>query len=309
MKSFFRQWAVTLIALTLLIIIPTLVAIYEQSLSVFYKFWWAFPLVIGILVIEKLLEGKKGRQFLVKQLNIPLHYTEISLYLMSISFLLLFAFNTGLWKELTLVFDASAEARNGRKLILWIFFAFIGAIYSIFHILSTDKKDKFAQYYMEAFGVVITLGSSISAGIYILGSRPWYLGIPAILTLLHAVLILSLHKQKKLSVSQKNARWGEVIIGSTAVLLIFLFSNYILQAHWSITFSSCVFYALFLNENTKRLFPSFHKRWSYSGWDTPDIFQKQIHLGKKINVLLVAITVLAFILFHKILSVFANNFF
>jgi len=202
----------------------------------------------------------KIRETLIRMGIIP-KYTEVVLFLMSLTFLLLFI-NNPLFKEEFLDFFFSGSD-------VWLSIGGIAILYgiylSIYHAFSEKKITKRTKFVMLFFAVVVSALVGLKAGFYILEQpgQGFFIIFP-ILNIASALLLLILFRVDVItisSISDRQAKRSEIILGSIAVLFILLVSQFILKNYWAITFSMCVAYATDVNEiiNNKFLLSQFRK--------------------------------------------------
>lgn len=198
----------------------------------------------------------KIRETLIRMGIIP-KYTEIVLFLMSLTFLLLFI-NNSLFKEEFLDFFFS---ESDEVLLIGGIIILYGIYLSIYHAFLEKKITKKSKSVMLFFAVFVSGLVGLKAGLYILEQpgQGLFIIFP-ILNIVSAGLLLFLYRVDIItisSISDKQARRSELILGSIAVLLIFLVSQYVLKNYWAITFSICVAYATDINEfiNNKFFLP------------------------------------------------------
>ena len=111
-----------------------------------------------------------------------------------------------------------------------------------------------------AFRGLTNAGSGIIAGLVCLTSsriQDWLLVFP-IWNIINSALLLLMLRSRFLT---KNASatatrlFKEVIIGLIAVLVIFIFCNYVFKLHWAITFSICIIYTTSFDKALQSVFP------------------------------------------------------
>jgi len=128
------------------------------------------------------------------------------------------------------------------------------SIYHAFSGKSMTKEEKESILFFTIF--TVSLIGFIAAEYIIKESKGVWIIFP-ILNFLHAFILLSLYRVKLItteSILDKQAKQGEIILGSLFVFIIFFISNYILKNHWSITFSICTSYATIFNEMLSKIF-------------------------------------------------------
>lgn len=212
---------------------------------------------------------EKIRNFLIKIGIIPV-YTEITLFLMVVSFVLIIVANL---EEIESLFSPLLE--NTESLWGWLPVSILflaGVFFSIYHAFSKRQKTIFEKALILFSVILINLVIGVSL-LITLGRN-----IPALMNITVVALILifafdrkrielikgiPLFKIEKTEINQefvervisdKQTKRYEIIVGLIAVFIIFFISQYIFKNYWAVTFSICVFYASVLNEVICRIF-------------------------------------------------------
>lgn len=200
-------------------------------------------------------KDKKILKFLIKIGVVPI-YTEVSLFLIALSFILV---SLGNFHQLQTFLS---EGDN----IIFLALMFYGIIFSIYHAFSMKEKTDFQKFQMLLFAATM---NAVSAGLALEFSLSnniniFYIIFP-ILNFSNALFLfifigwgskipsLSLDLSLELVLS-KQAKIYEIIIGSLFILTIFLISQYTFENYWAITLSMCLSYAGMFNEIICRLF-------------------------------------------------------
>jgi len=173
-------------------------------------------------------------------------YTEVGLFLMSLTFLLLLASSPLFRKEMyDLIFGEESDGGPAFFLIL------AGMFLSTYHVFTKRLITKGEKRTMVAFAVLLDAIIGVESGFYVLRQAKGVWIIFPILNIANAVLLVILLRAKIIkedSLLDKQAKRTEVILGTIFTLLIFFISHYIFKNYWAITFSICTSYALNLSE-------------------------------------------------------------
>lgn len=204
---------------------------------------------------KKLSVFKKSLEpFFVKFL-IP-KYSEVSLFLMSLVFALLFLTNQSM-RETISTFRHLKNGYDFEANTLVILF-FLGLILSIYHAFSNRKKSSFEKHCMIIFAIVVNFYAAISAGFYLYsGGTQGYLFVFPLWNIISALFLMVLFDAKVVgikSISDENSNLQEIIFSSLVIVIIFLISQYAFRAYWAITFSVAVSYASLGNDFFKKYF-------------------------------------------------------
>jgi len=178
-------------------------------------------------------------------------FTEVALFLMSLTFLLLF-FSNNLFAEEILNFlldDFDLE------MIGVVLFFIIGLGMSVYHSFSNKKVTRASKNFMLFFAVMINFMIGLAAGLYVLKVAKGFLVILPIINIINAFLLLTLMRVGKIttmSISDRQAKLREIIVGLIMVIIIFVLSQYFFHNYWATTFSLCVVYATNINDFVSR---------------------------------------------------------
>ena len=181
-------------------------------------------------------------------------YDELSLYLMSLSFLLTFLANGRLR---TMVFTAFADNFDPRYFPLYIvlFLFLAGLAFSIYHVFSSRKKTPEEKEAMLYFAVIINGLAGILAGARMFEDSPGILLLFPVWNILNSLVLLGMYWLRMVNeetISDDNTPLVDVLAGSVAVLALYGLCRW-LDLYWAYTFSICVAYATSLSSAFHRL--------------------------------------------------------
>lgn len=183
-------------------------------------------------------------------------YNEISLFLMSIAFVLLFFTNADLRIE---SHEFLFENFDPRSYIALAFFV-IGILYSLFHVFTTLQKTDWEKTTMLFFAVMVNGLSGIAAGAKMLEDSHGLLVIFPIWNIINGLLLLIMFRFgiiNENSIVDDNATPLQVLLGFIVVGVIFVICQFVYKMYWAFTFSICVAYASNINETALKLFYEF----------------------------------------------------
>lgn len=193
------------------------------------------------MVDEILFPRDQEKTWLYRLGFIP-KYTEITLFLMGYTFLLLLTINPLFRREF---FEA-------KYLPHFILIGIVGIILSVYHVFSKRLMLNIEKYLILIYAISISFIVGCYSGIYALEHSQ---GIWVIFPALNIVSAFFLFFLFRTSVLDKQARKSEIILGIILVSIILFISHYILKNYWAITFSISTFYATNLNEIFNKIFP------------------------------------------------------
>ena len=198
------------------------------------------------------------KNILIKMGIIP-RYSEVSLFLMSLTFLLLFFTNSIIGKEIySFLIGHNNDPTDLIASIFFVIIIFLGAILSIYNGFVKRKKEDIEKYCMLFFAVIINSVIGIIAASYIIMHSEGYLIIFPILNIVESFLTLLIFRYTSAididAISDEDARTNEIKIGIIATIIIFILSQYVFKNFWAITFSICLAYVAFVNDILSSLF-------------------------------------------------------
>ena len=217
--------------------------------------------IFGIICPVRLLQDKI-RDFLFPTFN------NLSLFMIGLSFLLVFLFNESVRSGL---YKIMREPRKAHTIIVLLLFAAGGLVLSLLHVFTKRQKSKIEKYAMLCFAIVTNAVCGILASLHILGISPddprafsilhiWdvlnsedgpsvfyriFLILPVWNILNCVFLLLSLRAGliDERNISDEQAGRMEVLLGFIVTGCIFVLCQFLFKLYWAITFSICVIYA------------------------------------------------------------------
>ena len=180
-------------------------------------------------------------------------YTEVVLFLTSLTLLLLLLLNNAFRQEVVVFLFDSVKG------VIVLLFLLVGFLLSFYHAFSSKKMVQLEKDALLFFIIVINVLIGISAGIYVLEESQGSLIIFPVFNIATAALLWMSYKYNIVttkSISSVQAKREEIILGSIMVFIIFFLSQYVFENFWAITFSICVFYATSINNVINKMFLS-----------------------------------------------------
>jgi hypothetical protein len=175
-------------------------------------------------------------------------YDELTLFMTSVAFLLLF-FSTGALRSSLYKFWREADLRGKFWLPVAVLFFSAGIVLSFYHVFTERSKTEAEKFAMLFFALLANAAGGILAGSHILSNwndAPCILTLFPLWNIINGIVLLFLFRTGKIdtsSVSDENARWGEVIFGFVIILGIFMVCRFVFELYWALTFSICTVYA------------------------------------------------------------------
>jgi hypothetical protein len=176
-------------------------------------------------------------------------YTEDTLSFSAVAFFLLFFNNVS--------FRTDIMDLSDKNFIIFIALFLSGAVLSIFHAFSKRKKNYVEKVFMIIFIVFLNFAVGVSAGGYIFRQETinTFLLIFPLWNIISAFWLMFLLRHRFVwthSISDTNVIPRDFIIGAILVILIFIFSQYVFENYWAITFSMCLGYTELLHPLIKK---------------------------------------------------------
>jgi len=206
----------------------------------------------GLEPTERCTTGISGLRRTIRTLLTP-SYNEVSLFLMSITTLLVFIWNPGVrQRSLDLAFSAPGIFLAGVYVIMYG----CGLVLCVYHIFSSRQKGNVEKYLMLFFAVLTNGISGICAGAYVFRHSILWLAVLPIWNIISGVvLILMLWFEiiDRDCVNDQDATVAQAMIGFVMVLVVFLVCSSLLRLHWAITFSICIAYSTSFERAIRRI--------------------------------------------------------
>jgi hypothetical protein len=174
-------------------------------------------------------------------------YDELTIFMMTVALLLLFFFDESFRSK---VFWLIAESgRDAFRVAILILFFLAGGLLSIYHVFTERRKTKTEKFAMLVFAVMTNALCGFLASGHILdnwGDAPHILIVFPLWNGINCLLLLLLFRVgviNETSITDENARSGEVIFGFVIILGIFVVCRFVFELYWALTLSICAVYA------------------------------------------------------------------
>lgn len=173
-------------------------------------------------------------------------FSELSLFMMSVSFLLVFFFSETLLSGF-FEFLHSPGDRPRVAILLLLFTA--GLVLSLYHVFAEREKTITEKYAMLFFAVMANGICGIFASLYVIDksadAHPVFLVLPTWNMINCGVLLISFRMGELTdrNISDEKASRFEVLSGIVVIVGIFVVCRFVFKLYWAITFSICVIYS------------------------------------------------------------------
>jgi DNA-directed RNA polymerase subunit RPC12/RpoP len=191
-------------------------------------------------------------------------YDELTLFLMAAAFISLYFANSTMREQIYKGITAFDDLR-----VYFLVVVIMGGMgLSIFHIFTRRTKSDYEKRIMLIFAVLTNAISGIAAGVDVIRNTdsPNLLIVFPLWNIINGVLMLLLMRGGFINercIADRDATAGEVIFGLLAMLVIFIFCNYVFKLYWAITFSICIIYATSFDKALQSVFPGLAHREDY----------------------------------------------
>jgi DNA-directed RNA polymerase subunit RPC12/RpoP len=185
-------------------------------------------------------------------------YDKLSLFLMVVTLILLCATNIKMPDQMrNLIHSFTTDPKYRQSLIeILIFYA----PFLLLVLVIPRGKIDFKRWIMLGFAVLTNAGAGIISGLYVIKTSAvhnWLLVFPIWNVINGALMIflVSLRVIDEECISDRKATPTQIILGLTAVLVIFILCNYVFKLYWAITFSICIVYTTSFDRALRSVFP------------------------------------------------------
>lgn len=194
------------------------------------------------------------------ELFVP-RYDELSLFLMSTSFLLVFFLDPELQDIARKFLVTEFDPKLFPFYALFVLFL-SGVAFSLFHAFTNIRKTDAEKTAMLYFAVMVNGLSGFLAGAHLFQTAHGYIMVFPIWNVLNSLLLLLMYWVQLIdesAITDDNAAPREIVVSGTVVFAVFLLCQFLFRLHWTMTFSVCVCYATNVNAFLRRLFPTPHQ--------------------------------------------------
>ncbi|MHC4302444.1 MAG: hypothetical protein ACYS7Y_34730 [Planctomycetota bacterium] len=180
-------------------------------------------------------------------------YDDLTLFALSLAFLLLVLISAELRQDLARAFSAEL----GTHYVLLLLLAVLGMVCSFVNVFLQRKRYEFEKQAMLAFAVLVTAGTGIYAGYLMLDrSQGWLMVFPA-WNILDGGLLLLLARAGIVDtecITDEKATFKQVLITAIAVPILLTTCLFLFDLYWATTFSIATAYTMNLHKTLRYLF-------------------------------------------------------
>ncbi len=185
-------------------------------------------------------------------------YDKLSLFLMAVTFILLYATNIKMLGQTRDLIHRFATDPEYQRLFNTILIYLAGFLFLVL-IIPREKID-YKKWIMLGFAVLTNAGTGIIAGVYVIRNTAvinWLLVFPVwnIINSVLMLLMVSLRVIDEECISDREATLVQIVLGLIAVLVIFILCNYVFRLYWAITFSICIVYTTSFDRALQNVLP------------------------------------------------------
>jgi DNA-directed RNA polymerase subunit RPC12/RpoP len=203
-------------------------------------------------------------------------YDELSLFLMAAT-LILIAIASATMREQ--IYKILLACLRTPKIYIVLLIFLLGAGLSLYQVFAKRKKTVFEKKVMLVFAVGANIATAFAAGYYLIklnvggdditpfnaidylfrlyDARDWRIIFP-LWNFANAVFLILMVRFGIIDhrcIIDRKAGLFQVLLGMTAVAVIFLICNYVLKMYWAITFSICIVYTTSFDRALQSVFP------------------------------------------------------
>lgn len=181
-------------------------------------------------------------------------FSELSLFMMSLAFVLVLSFNKSLFNKLYEFHVSHLEFGSVIVAILGV--AFIaGLILCLYFVLSEWEKTNIEKYAMLVFTILTNAVCGIYASMHIMkestGAHPMFLIFP-IWNIINCVLLFCAFNVR--NISDEKASLLEIFFGLIFIFGVFMICHFVFRFYWAINFSICVIFATGFSDTIDAVF-------------------------------------------------------
>lgn len=184
-------------------------------------------------------------------------YDELSLFLMAATLILLWITNSKMRND---VLGFTMWNIDNPRLCIFaiVLLAVAGMFLCLYHIFTSRIKTDIEKQLMMCFAVTINATTGIVSGAHTIKESVGWLLVFPIWNIINGILLFLMLRFKIIDeecISDREATLVQIILGLTAVLVIFIFCNYVFKLYWAITFSICIVYTTSFDRALQNVFP------------------------------------------------------
>ncbi|MDD5111230.1 MAG: hypothetical protein PHG85_01640 [Candidatus Altiarchaeota archaeon] len=179
-------------------------------------------------------------------------YSETVLYVISLTFFLLWVYDESMRPSLVGLLTGLVSKKD-EHIALIVFSLLIGIFLPIINVFRTKPNEEEWKFSMIilSFTVFSTIFMSFYTAVYMIETSAGLWIVLPICNIAYCYLFVYLYASGMITVSyipSRQARILEVVVSTLATLAIFAISQFVLNYHWTVTYSLCITYAIFIND-------------------------------------------------------------
>jgi hypothetical protein len=189
-------------------------------------------------------------------------YDKLSLFLMAVTWILLYAVNIHLRES---VLGFLNETHNWRLAVAIFSIPITCLVIGIYQVFIRREESDFEKTMLLWFVIGTNISTGLIASVYILRNANvsnldlifpiWNLVNAVILYLMWEIDLLN-----EDCIVERETKPAQIIAGIAAAVIIIFVCNYILKFHWSITFSICIVYTTSFDRALQNALPGLHRK-------------------------------------------------
>ena len=208
---------------------------------------------------ERMAVAPSSSKYELSEDYVPIHeewryffipiYDEVSLFLMGLTFILLYAVNDHMRKQLDRI--AASMVKSGRPTSLIVALFLVGLLLCLYHVFTTRYKSLWEKRVMLVFAIVANAGTGILVGAHMLKHLVGWTILFPILNIINGVILLVMapfEMADDCHIRERDATLGQVLWGLIGVMVISGVCNFVFRMYWGMTFSICVVYTMIFDE-------------------------------------------------------------
>ncbi|MFZ0033593.1 MAG: hypothetical protein WAK60_01215, partial [Sedimentisphaerales bacterium] len=188
-------------------------------------------------------------------------YDKLSLFLMAVTLILSCV---GSSEARSWIHRFLSQADDKRIFVL-VLLLLAGLGLFLCRIFTRGEKTVFEKQFMMLFAVLTNIVIGFTSGLYVIKNSDvhnWQLVFPIWNIINGALLLLMLSFRiiDEECISDRDVTFVQIVLGLTAVIVIFILCNYVFKLHWVITFSICIVYTTSFDRALQSVFPGLANR-------------------------------------------------
>lgn len=198
-------------------------------------------------VRSRTLSKAERRVLVAKRLCAPLlpRYDDLTLFALSVTFVLLLLLNANLREGLITIFTAGSIGFEAILLAM----AGLGMVFALVNVFLKRQKSNFEKVMTLFFAVLVTVGTGLCAGsIVVQKYRGWLMIFPA-WNEINGLLLLALAHLGILDtdcITDERASGSQILVAVVSITMLLMVCQYIFRLHWLVAYSIAICYTMSL---------------------------------------------------------------